>query len=98
MPAHGCDGTVREPAGAELVEFCAEVVEGGEQAVEVVHGCALPWRRDLELIDAASREQTRDGRDVQRVDVTLVTERQTRTHHRVRDLQPETMVTMTTRT
>ena len=75
MAAHGCNGTVREPAGAELAELGAEVVEGSEHAVEVVNGRALPWRRDLELVDAASHEQVRDGRDVQRVDVTLVTER-----------------------
>ena len=74
MTAHGCHGAVREPAGAELAEFSTEVVEGGQQAVEVVDGRALPGRRDLELVDAASHEQVRDGRDVQRIDVTLVTE------------------------
>ena len=75
VATHGCHGTVREPAGAELAKLGAEVVEGGEQAVEVVDGRALPGRRDLELVDAASHKQVRDGRDVQRVYVTLVTER-----------------------
>ena len=74
VSAHGCNGAVREPAGAELAELGAEVVERGEQAVEVVDGRALPGRRDLELVDAPSHEQVRDGCDVQRVDVTLVTE------------------------
>ena len=74
VAAHGCNGAVREPSGTELADLRAKVVKGSEQVVEVVDGRALPWRRDLELVDAASHEQVRDGRDVQRVDVTLVTE------------------------
>ena len=87
VATHGCNGAVREPTGTELAELGAEMVEGGEQAVEVVDGRALPGRRDLELVDAASHEQVRDRHDVQRVYVTLVTERQTRTNHRIWDLQ-----------